>query len=39
MEAIQCQENSNETVTVKADQIRVLKRNIGDLAVDGKLNG
>lgn len=39
MEAIQCKENTTETVIVKSEQNRILKRNIGDLAIDGKING
>lgn len=44
MEAIQCTENKSESVIVHTDQIqtepnRLLKRNIGELAIDGKLNG
>lgn len=39
MQAIQCQENTTETVVVKSEQNRILKRNILDLAVDGKING
>lgn len=41
MEAIQCREDGAEAVSVAVttDANRILKRNIGDLAVDGKLNG
>lgn len=39
MQAIQCKESTSETVIVKSEQNRILKRNIGDLAIDGKING
>lgn len=38
MEAIQCTENATEAVML-GESSRVLKRNIGELAVDGKING
>lgn len=41
MEALQCTEENTEAVIVAAasEPNRILKRNIGELAVDGKLNG
>lgn len=39
MEAIQFTENSMETVTAPIESNRLLKRNIGELAIDGKING
>lgn len=39
MEAIQCTENNSESVIVHTEPNRLLKRNIGELAIDGKLNG
>ncbi|XP_055312408.1 uncharacterized protein LOC129574419 [Sitodiplosis mosellana] len=38
MEAIQCTENNTEAVTIQTEPNRLLKRNIGELAIDGKLN-
>lgn len=38
MEAIQCSETTTQS-TVIGESSRVLKRNIGELAVDGKING
>lgn len=38
MEAIQCQESTSQAMITKLEQNRVLKRNIGDLAIDGKIN-
>lgn len=41
MEALQCTEANTEAVIVAttSEPNRILKRNIGELAVDGKLNG
>ena len=39
MEAIQCTEDKSEAVVIHTEPNRLLKRNIGELAIDGKLNG
>lgn len=39
MEAVQCTETANDAVLNEFDSNRLLKRNISELAKDGKLNG
>lgn len=43
MEALQCKDeivqSNDEAMNLIPEQNRILKRNIGELAIDGKLNG